>query len=100
LEAYKIELLTGSSHIQTLSGLGSAGYTWDYVIEGPADILNVSQIITEPQINTIPSTYDTDYLYNIEALKPGKTQIRFYLQRPWAKDIPPLREVVLDVSII
>ena len=100
MEASKLILYIGSIHSQTLGGLGAAGYTWDYVIEGPSDILSVSLKTVAPPTAPLPSSYNSDYVYTITTLKLGNTRIRFYLHRTWEHDKPPLREVIMDVSVI
>ena len=100
MEASELILHTGSVHRQTLGGLGTAGYTWDFVIEGPPDVLSVSLETVAPLISSLPSSYNSDYIFTITALRRGKTRIKFYLHRPWEHGKPPLREVVMDILII
>ena len=100
MEAYKLTLHTGSVHSRTLSGLGSAGYDWDFAIEGPRDILSVSEETITPANISLPATFDNDHIFTIKALKQGKARVRLYLHRSWEHNKPPLEEIIIDVLVI
>ena len=80
--------------------MGSAGYTWDFVIEGSPDVLNVSVETVKPPNIHLPSSYNVDYVYTLTALKRGKVRIKFYLHRPWEHDKLSLQEIILNVSVV
>ena len=90
---------TGESQSQRFGGLVSVGYAWNYAVDPPG-ILSVSLETAKPPMTSQPSTYDSDYIYTVTALNPGNARIRYYLQRPWEKGKPPLREVVMDVVVL
>jgi hypothetical protein len=104
LEASKVTLRPGAVHRLTLGGLGGAGYAWDQSIEGLPGVVRVSVEPAEapalpPPGGPPPNNSSRDDTYIITALKPGTAQVRFFLHRPWERDKPPLREVVVDVSV-
>jgi len=100
LEVSNLVMLTGSTHKQTLNGLGTAGYIWSLMMDGDTDIISVSHTTEKTPIGTIPSAYDNNDIFKIIALKPGKVRVRFFLHRPWEHEKPPLREVIIDVSVV
>ena len=100
LEVSNLVMPIGSTHKQTFSGLGTAGYAWDFMMDGSTDILSVSHKTEKTPVKTIPSTYDNNDIYNIIALKPGEVRVRFFLHRPWEHEKPPLREVIINVSVV
>jgi hypothetical protein len=104
LEASKVTLHPGEVHRVTLGGLGGAGYTWGQSIEGLPGVVSVSvEPVKAPALpppgGPPPNTSSRDYTYVITAMKPGTARVRFFLHRPWERDKPPLREVVIDVSV-
>jgi predicted secreted protein len=104
-EASKISLLAGKVHRVTLGGLGGAGYTWDQSVEGEPGVVSVSEEAAKPPAMPAPGgpppgTSSSAYNYVITAWKPGTARVRFVLHRPWERDKPPLREVVVDVSVL
>lgn len=103
-EVSKVTLRLGSAHRLTLGGLGGAGYKWDTSIEGEPGVVSVSVQSPEerempPPGSPPPNNISRDYTYVITALKPGTARVRFFLHRPWERDKPPLREVIVDVSV-
>ena len=99
-ETFDIILHEGSVYRQSFKGLGSAGYTWNFFVEGSPDVILVEFTTIKPPIMNMPSSYDTDYLYTITALKQGRVSVRFYLHRVWEHDKPPLRECIINVSVV
>jgi predicted secreted protein len=104
LEVRKISLRKGETHQIRLGGLGSAGYAWDFIIEGSSNIVEVSteQVDTSslpPPGGYPPGSSNTDTLFTIKALKIGKTQIKLILRRSWEKNKPPLRGIFLEVNV-
>jgi len=91
---------TGSTHIQMLEGLGASGYTWEHRIEGPPDVLSITAEVVTPAISPQLTSYNINYVYKIIAIKPGKAIIRFCLRRPWESHKPPMREVLLDITVV
>jgi hypothetical protein len=104
LETSKVTLQPGRVHRVALAGFGAGGYIWNFVIEGPPGVIDVSLEPAEPPVfpppgGPPPPTFSRDHTYIITAVKPGKARVMFLLQRPWEQDRPPVREVTLDVSV-
>jgi hypothetical protein len=105
LEAYyDIKLRPGDTHRLKLGGLGSAGYAWEYAIEGKAGIVAVTvESIPSPCYpkpgGPPPDSYSIDQLLIITALTPGVAKVRVSLRRPWERDKPPLREICMDIVV-
>jgi predicted secreted protein len=100
----RIELKVGERYVLKLQGLGAAGYTWEYTVEGIGKVVAVSKDRSDasPQTETgepLPLGYSREELVTIKALEPGHITIRFVQHRPWEKDKPPLKEHVLEVYI-
>lgn len=105
LEASKISLRPEEVHRVSLGGLGGAGYTWTQSVEGEPGVVSVSEEADKPPAmpapgGPSPGTSSTVYNYVITARKQGTARVRFVLRRPWERDKPPLREVVVDVSVL
>jgi len=69
-----------------LMGNPTTGYTWIYIISDES-IIQVSedvQYLGKGEITGSPSLF----LYRIESLKPGKTNLRFEYKRPWENSRP------------
>lgn len=104
LETSKVTVQVGQVHRVTLGGLSGAGYTWSYTIEGPPSVVSVSVEMTQapampPPGGPPPDSFSRDYIYAITGLKPGRATVRFTLAQEWEHDKPPLREMVVDVSV-
>ncbi len=100
----EVVIRPGGTHRITLGGLGSAGYLWEFEIDGPPGVVAVrSDFSTQKDPAHInPSALQTssvEHLFIIEALKPGKAEVWFLLRRPWQKDTPPVRTVAVHVTV-
>ncbi len=89
-----------------LGGLASAGYVWGEAIEGSSGVVRLAMETAEGPAppppapgGPPPGTSSRDQAYLITAIKPGQARVRFYLHRPWERDKPPLREVIVDVTV-
>lgn len=73
----KIELKVGESYTLRLKGMGSAGYTWEYAVNGDTRAINVlHETVGErpeaPPGGPPPDNYSLDHLFTIQALVPGR----------------------------
>jgi predicted secreted protein len=98
----RIDLKVGETYVLRLKGLGSAGYTWDYSIDGNDKVVTVSrETASNPTTARAggppPDTYSLDHLFKIQAHEPGRVLIHFFQHRTWEKGKPPLEEHVLEV---
>jgi predicted secreted protein len=104
LEAlFKIELHPGGEYSLSLGGAGSAGYAWEFKVDGSPGVILVRQALPEPQPDVPPSalqTYSVEHTFIIEALGPGKVEVRFVLKRPWEKEVPPVQVKSVRVTVI
>jgi len=102
-EAYKINLQVGETYKFKLGGLGSAGYVWEYTIEGSPGIVTASIESFNISPNLLPGgpppdNYSADKTLIINALKSGETLIHMSLRRPW-ENKEPLKELYLKISV-
>ncbi len=100
----EIVIRPGGTRRIMLGGLGSAGYLWEFEIEGPAGVIAVHPDFSMQKDSTHihPSTLQTssvEHLFIIDALRPGKAEVRFLLRRPWQKDTPPVRTIAVHVTV-
>jgi predicted secreted protein len=104
LEQRRITLKKGQSRTFKLGGLGAAGYIWKPTTEGPIDIVTIESKPTEATPSSTPkdatpTTSSINEIFAIQALRPGKTKVKLQLHRPWEKDKPPLREIILEIRV-
>ncbi len=101
---YDIRLRLGETHQFELGGLGSAGYAWEYATEGDTGVVSVnmershrpSRARTE---SPDPDSSSLEQQVVIKAMAPGRITIRLALRRPWERDEPPLREILMKVTV-
>jgi predicted secreted protein len=99
-----INLKVGEKYVLRLKGLGSAGYTWNYSIDGNDKVVSISkETLSRPTTASVggppPDTFSLDYLFIIQAHEPGRVVIHFFQHRSWEKDKPPLNEHVLEIHV-
>jgi len=104
LETRKIDLKVGNTNRLELGGLSTAGYTWEYTIDEPKKIVDVTKEIVGdipklPSEGPPPDTFERQTVFSITALNPGITHVRILLRRPWEHDISPLKEICLEISV-
>jgi predicted secreted protein len=100
----RITLKEGQTFVLRLQGLGSAGYTWNYSVDENDKVVSVSRAMAggptrAPAGGPPPDAYSLDDLFTIQALQPGRVLIRFFQQRSWEKDRPPLKEYALEIQV-
>lgn len=102
MEVSEIDLRPGDEYPVVLGSLGSAGYTWEFSVEGPPGVVFVRPVPPEPpSVDPLAPlhTFSTDLGFVIEALRQGTSEVRFMLRRPWEKGKPALRTLVYRVSV-
>jgi len=86
-----------------LGGLGSAGYVWEFEVDEPPGVIAVrpglSSVVPPHANHSRLQTYSVEHTFIIDALRPGKAEVRFLLRRPWQKDVPPARTVTVHVTV-
>jgi len=100
----RIKLAVGEQHVLRLSPIASAGYVWDYVVEGKPGIIDITVAtagtpsITGPD-GSPPPGFSFETQFTIKGTNPGRAKVRFRLHRPWEHDESPSDERVLEVSV-
>jgi hypothetical protein len=95
-------LQVGEERTIALPGLGSAGYTWVWDVEGPQDCISVrldSAAPSSPSEGAVPQGGSIDSLLVVTARHPCSLTIRLAQRRPWEKNRPPLREQTIAVTV-
>ena len=100
----ELELTVGEVHELELRGLGSAGYSWEAEVEGPAGVVEIRRapsgpLPRPPAGGTAPDTMSLPELFHIDAVGVGRVTARFALRRSWEPDEPPLEVTALDVIV-
>jgi predicted secreted protein len=99
----EIELRPGERHEVVLESSGSTGYTWEFEVDGPPDVVQVRLNQPAPPSDSQRSglaNYSVEHTYAIEALAPGSVEIRFVFRRPWQKGAPPAQTRVFRVKVV
>jgi predicted secreted protein len=101
----QIELKVNEQHTFMLKGLGSAGYSWTWTIDGDDKAVEVSigpssALPPTPEGGLPPNNYSIDEVVTILARAPGHVTIHFAQRRDWEKDTPPLREFDLGITVV
>ena len=98
-----IELKVGEVYTLRLSSLGTAGYVWNCVIEGNANLIEVTSGGADvPRQTTEQVVYgaSADEQLSISAQEPGRVVLHLTQQRPWETDQPPLKHHIVAVNIL
>jgi predicted secreted protein len=96
-----LELKVGELHHLELRGLGSAGYSWEPMVEGPEGVVEIRRAPSEPvpEQDGPPVSGSLPEAFQVEGVGPGRVRVRFTLGRSWEPDEPPLEEEELDVIV-
>ncbi len=88
-----------------LPGLGSAGYAWEYAVDGLDGTVEVAPATSADSADLAapggppPGNSNQAAQFTVSARAPGHVLVRFALRRPWEKGVPPLAEYVLEVLV-
>lgn len=100
-----LKLRVGESRDLTFSGLGTAGYSWSWEIEGDQEAVAVSlqaspaRTPTQTPSGVPPNNYSLDETFTVQALKIAQIRIHFVLRRPWEKKLEPVAEHWVSVTV-
>jgi predicted secreted protein len=99
------EMKVGEQRAFTLKGLGSAGYSWTWTMEGDKQAVELSigasgTMPSTPAGGLPPNNTNIDEEVTIRARASGRVTIHFMQRRPWEKDKPPLNEFDLVVTVV
>lgn len=93
-----VELSPGASHAIELPGRGSAGYAWEFSVEGDAACIAVVPVHEPvPAPAARPSNVSHAAHFELRALRAGRARVLFQLRRPW--ESMPLADGKLDVDV-
>ena len=95
-----IELRVGEEYHIRLKGLGTAGYTWDFEVEGDKESIHILR--EEPSPLPPPTgmwTTSFEDVFRVRAVSIGKAIIRFKQRRSWEKNTQPLNQSIFEVSV-
>jgi predicted secreted protein len=100
----EIRLGAGETHELTLRGLGGAGYSWQFEVDGPEGVLEIRRVPSGPPSPPAepggppPATTAPPEVFELRGAGAGRVTVRFALRRSW-EDVPPLEEEELDVVV-
>lgn len=102
--SYDLALRVGDAHRLRLGGLGSAGYAWEYEVEGDAGAVTVSMASDPsppraPPGGPPPSSYSVEHELVIAARAPGVARITASLRRPWQRGQPAPSVIRATVTV-
>ena len=94
-----VDLRVGDQHRVRLAGRGTAGYHWVPSVEGDDGVAEVVDAgLAELPTRRIGAS--ADELFDIRAVGPGATRVRFVQRRPFEPDdVPPIEERVVEVRV-
>ena len=99
-----VSLAVGETRELTLTGRGSAGYSWAAELEGPEGVVEVrrqpppSAPRSEPG-GPPPAAGSLPELLAIEARAPGRIVLRLALRRSWEPESEPLERDEIEVIV-
>jgi predicted secreted protein len=92
-----VELQVGEQHSIKLAGLGTAGYRWRPEQLNDSDIAEVRATSAPEPGSAVGAS--ADEVFEIRALKPGSTNVRFAQRRPWEEDGQPANEHIVELHV-
>jgi predicted secreted protein len=82
-----IHLKISDTYQITLKGMGSAGYVWQYSIEGDEHAITVERIdSTEPAGPLMGQS--ANWVFEIRAVAQGSANLTFVQRRQWEQNVP------------
>lgn len=104
---HHVDLKVGQQYTHRLQGRGSAGYSWECVLDDPQAVVEISRgpgmtagHIDLPEPGAAPpGSASVDELVRIQSLAPGRARVRCAQRRIWEVGRPPLREEIIDIAI-
>jgi predicted secreted protein len=96
----ELRLNVGETYTLRLKNLASAGYIWNYSMEGDEHAASVSKAVPDTMPNVASAgTFNGEQGFVIQAQKPGNIIYHFALRRSWEKDKPPAQAFTLEVHV-
>lgn len=100
----RVSLTVGETYELTLTGRGSAGYSWEPELDGPEGVVEIrrrrppSAPRGEPG-GPPPAGGSLPELLAIDALAPGRVFVRLELRRRWEPESEPLERDEVEVVV-
>lgn len=86
-----IKLKAGASTTIKLKGLATAGYEWNFKIDGDKDCIKISKEFVFPGKASKKNVGESaDEVFTISAQKKGTANIYFSQTRKWEKNVDPV----------
>ena len=96
----EIKLKKGETTTECFKGLATAGYEWNYTINGNSELVNISKDFTMPsKSNKVLPGASSDEVFTIKANKEGIVNIYFFQKRSWEKNVDPANEKNVKIII-
>ncbi|MEO8766677.1 MAG: protease inhibitor I42 family protein [Ginsengibacter sp.] len=96
----EINLKTGETTSITLKGLTTAGYVWNYVIDGNKDCVRVSKSLAKlKRADQEKTGASADEIFVVKAKKKGTVYIHFSQHRSWEKNVPHANQETVRINI-
>jgi len=94
--AEEIKLKTGESTTVKLKGLATAGYQWNYTIDDNKNLVTISKdfLLTQKSVGA-----SADEVFTIKANNKGVVNITFFQKRNWEKNVDPVNEKKIKITI-
>ncbi len=96
----EFEIRKGATLTITLKGLATAGYEWNYKIEGNKDCLKIlKDFDTDKKLKQKSGGDSVDEIFLITGEKPGVASIHFTQQRSWEKNTDPVNKKKVKIVV-
>jgi predicted secreted protein len=95
-----IKLKIGDSTTVKLKGLATAGYEWNYTVDGNKDLITISKEFILPEKLTRKNIgTSADEVFTITAHSKGQLTIYFFQKRGWEKNSEPINKKKVNITI-
>lgn len=99
-----VSLAVGERRDLTLTGRGSAGYSWATELDGPEGVVEIRRRPPPSAPEGTPggpppAAGSLPELLTIEALAPGRVHLRLELRRSWESGSEPLERDEIEVVV-
>lgn len=96
----EIKLKTGESTTIQLKGLATAGYEWNYTLDNNKNLVTISKdyVLTE-KLTRKNVGKSADEIFTIKANNKGVATISFFQGRSWEKNVRPVNEKKIKITI-
>jgi predicted secreted protein len=96
----EMKLQTGHSTVIKLKGLATAGYEWNYTIEGNKGLVTISKdFVLKEKLTQKNMGASADEVFTVTAIKKGIVNINFFQKRSWETNVEPVNEKKIKLII-